>query len=96
MIVDKIVYNFGVVKFRYPGRSGIQISALTFGNWLTQHSRSDVEAASRCIRAAIDAGITCFDSADSYANGVAEECLGGVTVSDPALTAEFTPAARPV
>src|SRR5579864_8194053 len=64
------------MKFRYLGRSGIQISALTFGNWLTQHSRSDVEAASRCVRAALDAGITSFDSADSYANGVAEECLG--------------------
>jgi aryl-alcohol dehydrogenase-like predicted oxidoreductase len=70
------------MKFRYLGRSGLQISALTFGNWLTQHSRSDVETASRCIRAAIDAGITSFDSADSYANGVAEECLGAALAGE--------------
>jgi aryl-alcohol dehydrogenase-like predicted oxidoreductase len=70
------------MKFRYVGRSGLQISALTFGNWLTQHSRSDVETASRCIRAAIDGGITSFDSADSYANGVAEECLGAALAGE--------------
>ena len=71
-----------IMKFRYLGRSGIQISALTFGNWLTRHSRSDVEAASRCIRAALDAGITCFDSADSYANGMAEESLGAALAGE--------------
>jgi aryl-alcohol dehydrogenase-like predicted oxidoreductase len=70
------------MKHRYLGRSGLQISALTFGNWLTQHSPSDVEAASRCVRAALDAGITSFDSADSYANGVAEECLGAALAGE--------------
>ena len=70
------------MKFRYLGRSGLQISVLTFGNWLTQHSLSDVEAASRCVRAALDAGITSFDTADSYANGVAEECLGAALAGE--------------
>lgn len=70
------------MKFRYLGRSGLQISTLTFGNWLTQRSPSDMAAASACVRAALDAGITSFDSADSYANGAAEECLGAALAGE--------------
>ena len=64
------------MKFRYLGRSGLQVSTLTYGNWLTQRGQSGLDNAARCVQAALDAGITSFDTADSYANGGAEECLG--------------------
>jgi aryl-alcohol dehydrogenase-like predicted oxidoreductase len=64
------------MEFRYLGRSGLKISEITYGNWLTHGSQVENDVATRCVRAALDAGITKFDTADVYANTVAEEVLG--------------------
>src|SRR4051794_24784096 len=64
------------MDFRYLGRSGLQISEITYGNWLTHGSQVENDVATQCVRAALDAGITTFDTADVYANGKAEEVLG--------------------
>lgn len=64
------------VEFRYLGRSGMQISEITYGNWLTHGSQVENDVATQCVHAALDNGITSFDTADAYANGRAEEVLG--------------------
>jgi aryl-alcohol dehydrogenase-like predicted oxidoreductase len=64
------------MDFRYLGNSGMQISEITYGNWLTHGSQVADDTATQCVRAALDAGITTFDTADVYANGRAEEVLG--------------------
>jgi len=52
------------------------VSALSYGNWVTHGSDIDEKAADACVRAALDLGITTFDTADVYAMGAAEEVLG--------------------
>lgn len=64
------------MEFRYLGNSGLQISEITYGNWLTHGSQVENDVATACVQAALDAGITTFDTADVYANGRAEEVLG--------------------
>ncbi|MBO1768342.1 aldo/keto reductase family protein [Allobranchiibius sp. GilTou38] len=64
------------MDFRYLGNSGLKISEITYGNWLTHGSQVEDDMAVRCVRAALDAGITTFDTADVYANGAAESVLG--------------------
>jgi aryl-alcohol dehydrogenase-like predicted oxidoreductase len=66
---------FGV-EHRYLGRSGLKVSEITYGNWITHGSQVENDAAVACVRAALDAGITTFDTADAYANGAAETLLG--------------------
>ncbi|MDT7575085.1 MAG: hypothetical protein QOH17_1418, partial [Pseudonocardiales bacterium] len=60
------------MEFRYLGRSGLQISEITYGNWLTHGSQVENDVATECVRAALDNGITTFDTADAYAGGKAE------------------------
>ena len=62
--------------YRYLGNSGLKINEITYGNWLTHGSQVENETAIACVHAALDAGITTFDTADVYANTVAEEVLG--------------------
>src|SRR3954454_1400843 len=62
--------------FRYLGASGLKISKITYGNWLTHESQVENDAATKCVRAALDAGISTFDTADVYANTAAETVLG--------------------
>ncbi|BBZ25538.1 aldo/keto reductase family protein [Mycolicibacter hiberniae] len=64
------------MEFRYLGNSGLQISEITYGNWLTHGSQVENDVATACVHAALEAGITTFDTADVYANGRAEEVLG--------------------
>jgi aryl-alcohol dehydrogenase-like predicted oxidoreductase len=64
------------MEYRYLGHSGLKISELTYGNWLTHGSQVENETATECVRAALDVGITSFDTADAYANTIAEEVLG--------------------
>jgi aryl-alcohol dehydrogenase-like predicted oxidoreductase len=64
------------VEHRYLGRSGLKVSEITYGNWITHGSQVENDAAVACVRAARDAGITTFDTADAYANGAAETVLG--------------------
>ena len=64
------------MEFRYVGNSGFKISEITYGNWLTHGSQVENDQAAACVRAALDAGITTFDTADVYANTQAEIVLG--------------------
>jgi aryl-alcohol dehydrogenase-like predicted oxidoreductase len=64
------------MEFRYLGNSGLKISAITYGNWLTHGSQVENDVATQCVRAALDNGITTFDTADVYANTKAETVLG--------------------
>ncbi|GAA1301151.1 aldo/keto reductase family protein [Saccharothrix xinjiangensis] len=64
------------MEFRRLGRSGLNISEISYGNWLTHGSQVEEEQATACVRAALDAGITTFDTADVYANTKAESVLG--------------------
>ncbi|MFH8475551.1 aldo/keto reductase family protein [Streptomyces sp. NPDC018000] len=64
------------MEFRRLGRSGLTISEIAYGNWLTHGSQVEEDTAIACIRAALDAGITTFDTADVYAETRAEAVLG--------------------
>ena len=64
------------MEFRYVGNSGFKISEITYGNWLTHGSQVENDQAKACVRAALDAGISTFDTADVYANTKAEAVLG--------------------
>ncbi|WP_369136959.1 aldo/keto reductase family protein [Modestobacter versicolor] len=64
------------MEHRHLGRSGLKISELTYGNWITHGGQVEADAATACVRAALDAGITTFDTADGYAEGRAEQVLG--------------------
>jgi aryl-alcohol dehydrogenase-like predicted oxidoreductase len=65
-----------IVDFRYVGNSGFKVSEITYGNWLTHGSQVENDQAKACVSAALDAGITTFDTADVYANTKAETVLG--------------------
>jgi aryl-alcohol dehydrogenase-like predicted oxidoreductase len=54
----------------------LKISEITYGNWLTHGSQVENDQATACVRAALDAGISTFDTADAYANTMAETVLG--------------------
>ncbi|MBT2447845.1 aldo/keto reductase family protein [Streptomyces sp. ISL-43] len=64
------------MKFSRLGNSGLMVSRIAYGNWLTHGSQIDEETAVACVRAALDVGITTFDTADVYAGTRAEEVLG--------------------
>jgi len=64
------------MEFRNLGTSGLKISAIAYGNWLTHGSQVEEDAALACVRRALDEGITTFDTADVYANTLAESVLG--------------------
>ncbi len=65
-----------MVAYRYLGNSGFKISEITLGNWVTHGSQVGDDAAIKTVHAALDAGITTFDTADTYANTAAESVLG--------------------
>jgi aryl-alcohol dehydrogenase-like predicted oxidoreductase len=64
------------MEFRYLGNSGLKVSEISYGNWVTHGSQVEAEKATVCVRAALEAGITTFDTADVYANTKAEQILG--------------------
>jgi aryl-alcohol dehydrogenase-like predicted oxidoreductase len=64
------------VEFRRLGRSGLTISEIAYGNWLTHGGQVEEDAALACVAAALDVGITTFDTADVYAGTKAESVLG--------------------
>jgi len=64
------------MEYRHLGRSGLVVSEIAYGNWVTHGSQVEEQAAVACVRAALDQGITTFDTADVYASGRAEEVLG--------------------
>ena len=64
------------MDYRFLGHSGLKISEIAYGNWITHGSQVGAEVATACVQAALDAGITTFDTADVYANTAAERILG--------------------
>lgn len=64
------------MEFRHLGKSGLKISEIAYGNWLTHGSQVEEDAALACVRQALEDGITTFDTADVYANTAAESVLG--------------------
>jgi voltage-dependent potassium channel beta subunit len=64
------------MEFRHLGRSGMLVSEISYGNWITHGSQVEEEQATACVRAALDLGITTFDTADVYAGTRAEAVLG--------------------
>ncbi len=65
-----------MVNYRYLGNSGLKISEITYGNWITHGSQVEADAAIATVHKALDLGITTFDTADVYANTKAESVLG--------------------
>ena len=70
------------MEFRYLGNSGLKVSEISYGNWVTHGSQVEAEKATVCVRAALEAGITTFDTADVYANTKAEEILGNALAGE--------------
>jgi aryl-alcohol dehydrogenase-like predicted oxidoreductase len=77
------------MEFRRLGRSGLKISEITYGNWITHGGQVEADAATACVRAALDAGITSFDTADVYAEGRAEQVLGSALAAEPRSSIEI-------
>jgi voltage-dependent potassium channel beta subunit len=64
------------MQYRRLGRSGLQVSELSLGSWVTYHNQVDEGAAREMMAAAFDAGINFFDNAEAYAGGKSEEVMG--------------------
>ena len=66
------------MTYRRLGRSGLQVSVLSFGSWVTFDHQLDDTLAIDCMQAARDAGVNFFDNAEIYANGMSETIMGNV------------------
>ena len=64
------------MQYRRLGRSGLQVSELSLGSWVTYHNQVDVKAATEMLAAAMDAGINFFDNAEAYAQDKSEIVMG--------------------
>ena len=72
-----------VMEYRKLGKSGIQLSELSFGSWITFGSELDVSGVKECMQYAFDQGINFFDNAEVYGNGASEMLMGEVLKSLP-------------
>jgi voltage-dependent potassium channel beta subunit len=66
------------MQYRYLGLSGLQVSALSFGAWVTFGTQMDEDVAYECMKAAYEADVNFFDNAEVYAQGQAETIMGNV------------------
>ena len=64
------------MQYRRLGRSGLQVSELSLGSWVTYHNQVDASAATEMLAAAMDAGVNFFDNAEVYASGQSETVMG--------------------
>lgn len=64
------------MNYRHLGKSGLKVSELSFGSWVTYHNQVDVEHAKALMTAAWDRGVNFFDNAEGYANGQSEKIMG--------------------
>ena len=64
------------MEYRRLGKSGLQLSALSFGSWVTFKNQVDLKVAEQCLKTAFDAGVNFFDNAETYANGQSEVIMG--------------------
>ncbi|HUN21765.1 MAG TPA: aldo/keto reductase [Anaerolineales bacterium] len=66
------------MQYRSLGRSGLKVSALSLGAWVTYGGQVGEEAATACMTAAVEAGVNFFDNAEAYSGGNAEVVMGNV------------------
>ena len=66
------------MEYRYLGKSGLQVSALSLGAWVTMGGQIDEKTSFECMQIAIDAGVNFFDNAEVYSHGNAEIVMGNV------------------
>jgi voltage-dependent potassium channel beta subunit len=71
------------MRYQTLGRSGLQVSAVALGSWLTYGAAVDKDGAKACIRRAYDLGVNFFDTANEYAAGRAEEVVGTALAAMP-------------
>ncbi|MDH3612025.1 MAG: aldo/keto reductase [Gammaproteobacteria bacterium] len=64
------------MNYRHLGKTGLQVSELSLGSWVTLHNQADVDATMKMMAAAYDAGVNFFDNAEGYAHGKSEEIMG--------------------
>lgn len=64
------------MEYRHLGSSGLKVSALSFGSWVTFGNQMGLDAALECLKAAYDAGVNFFDNAEVYAEGQSEDIMG--------------------
>ena len=64
------------MEYRYLGKSGLRVSALSLGSWVTFHNQVDLDSAVKMMKTAYDAGVNFFDNAEAYAQGKSEEIMG--------------------
>ena len=64
------------MKYRHLGKTGIRVSELSFGSWVTFHNQADVKLAQNMMAAAYDSGVNFFDNAEVYAGGKSEQVMG--------------------
>ena len=64
------------MQYRHLGRSGLRVSALSLGSWVTYHTQVDSGQAVEMMAAAFDTGVNFFDNAEAYASGRSEELMG--------------------
>ena len=64
------------MQYRRLGRSGLRLSELSLGSWVTYHNQVDTSAAREMLAVAMDAGINFFDNAEAYADGQSEVVMG--------------------
>ena len=70
--------NMTAMPYRRLGRSGVKVSALSFGSWVTYGNQLGESSARECMAAAYDAGVNFFDNAEVYAKGASESIMGEV------------------
>ena len=64
------------MKYRRLGRTGLEVSELSYGSWVTFGNQLDVEGTKKLIRQAVDAGVNFLDNAEGYASGMSESLMG--------------------
>jgi len=69
-------FTGGTMNYRHLGRTGIRVSELSLGSWVTFKNQVDVDAAAEIMAAAYDAGVNFFDNAEAYAGGQSEVVMG--------------------
>lgn len=83
--------TLALMEYRRLGSSGMYVSEITYGNWITHGSQVEQDAAFKCVRAAFDSGITTFDTADVYAGTRAETVLGKALKASSVSPMNFSP-----
>jgi aryl-alcohol dehydrogenase-like predicted oxidoreductase len=76
MAQSEVPKDLPEMEYRFVGKSGLQISAISLGGWLTYGGHVGDDNTFACLKAAYDAGINFFDCAEGYAKGESEKVMG--------------------